>query len=107
MQVLHPGVIWSPWQSWKRKRNKVGSKNEKTLNIIGDLWEKNDVYVIDYACAGWLYESWKSEDGKDRLSDWKFSRVCSQASANKSTLRLPIYCAGQVRGGEGMSNSRP
>ena len=45
---------------------------------------------------GWLCESWKREVGKDSMIEC--SPVgCSQASAHRSTLCVPIYCAGQVR----------
>ena len=45
--------------------------------------------------AVWKLKTWK----RQRLDDWKFARGCSRARAHKSTLHVPIYCAGQVRGG--------
>ena len=53
---------------------------------------KNDEYVIDYAC----------EDACVKAANVKSVKKCSfggrsQACAHKNTLRVPIYCAGQVR----------
>ena len=64
-------------------------KNEHPRRSVG----KNVEYVIDYAC----------EDGCVKVENVKLAKTrlpvgCSQASAHKSTLRLLIYCAGQVRG---------
>ena len=46
---------------------------------------------------GWLCESCKCEVGKDSMIECSPGGR-SQASHHKNTLRVPIYCAGQVRG---------
>ena len=59
---------------------------------------KNDEYVIDYTCEDGCV---KVENVKTAKTRWlKVCQGCSQASARKSTLRVPIYFAGQVRGGD-------
>ena len=55
----------------------------------------NDEYVIDYAC----------EDGCVKVENVKTAKqvrqgMFRQGSAHMSTLRAPIYWAGQVRGGD-------
>ena len=75
----------------------------KNLNILGDMWEKkmSTLSTTHARMAVWKLNTWR----RQRLDDWKFARGCSQASFHKGTLRIPIYCAGQVREGEGTSNN--
>ena len=60
-----------------------------------EICEKNDVYVNEYACE----ESWKREDDKDSMIESSPGGVPKRV-AHKSTLRVSIYCASQVRGGD-------
>ena len=57
---------------------------------------KNDEYVNDYACEDGCVKVENVKTAKTRCL--KVRQGCSQASAHKSTRRVPIYCAGQVRG---------
>ena len=57
---------------------------------------KYNEYVIDYAFEDACVKVENVKTAKTRLLK---VRHCSQASAHKSILRVPIYFAGQMRGG--------
>ena len=75
---------------------------KKNMNILEDLWENmmNTLSTTHARMAVWMLKTWRQQ----RLDDWKVAGGGggggSQASAHKSALRVPIYCAGQVRGGD-------
>ena len=90
--------FWSPWWTLKRKRKKVVSENEKPEHPLRSVRKLMNTLSTTHArMAVWKLKTWR----RQRLDDWMFARGCSQASAHKSTLRVLIYCAGQVRGGGG------
>ena len=76
------------------------TKPARTSSEICEKKMMNTLSTTHARMAVWKLKTWRGQ----RLDAWKFARGCSQASAHKSTVRVPIYCAGQVRGGEGASN---
>ena len=62
-------------------------------------------YVIDYTCEHGCIKVENVKKAKMRRLKVR-QGGCSQASAHRSTLRVQIYCAGQVKGWEGTSNNR-
>ena len=74
---------------------KLVSKNEN-LNILRDLWG-NLMTCYQLRMRGWLCESCKRKVGKDSMNECS-PGARSQACPHKSTLRVPVYCAGKVRG---------
>ena len=69
-------------------------KKTWTSSKICEKKMTNTLSTTHARMAVWKLKTWS----RQRLDDWMFTSGCSQECAHKSTLRVPIYCAGQVRG---------
>ena len=59
---------------------------------------KNDEYVIDYACEDGCVKVENAKTGKDSMIESWPGGVSKRLPTR--VPRVPIYCAGQVRGGD-------